>query len=271
MSSQTLDEEFAAINSIYPSCFMSLDNNAKIYILKLPRKPYSIILKFSETYPFEKPCIMQSKNIEKSIIEKVIAKIPSGNGCIFELINFLEDLDLVQKNFNDANNSKANMETSNALSTSFEKNEKKIIFQNIMPWVVSEVLTLKKSKFIGRMLEIKSLDMIYRALESLQYEKSLENATHNIWAYRLIKENGEIISDNDDDGEKGAGLNLSYLLLSMDVKNVLLVVSRWYGGINLGPDRFKLINSCAKAALFLGNAIENFKIKKNKNFRKVKH
>lgn len=35
----------------------------------------------------------------------------------------------------------------------------------------------------------------------------------------------------------------------LDVRNVLVVVSRWYGGILLGPDRFKHINNCARNLL----------------------
>ncbi|TRY91914.1 hypothetical protein DNTS_029632 [Danionella cerebrum] len=35
----------------------------------------------------------------------------------------------------------------------------------------------------------------------------------------------------------------------LDVSNVLVVVSRWYGGILLGPDRFKHINNCARNIL----------------------
>ena len=30
---------------------------------------------------------------------------------------------------------------------------------------------------------------------------------------------------------------------------MLVVVSRWYGGIQLGPDRFKHINNCARNVL----------------------
>ena len=33
------------------------------------------------------------------------------------------------------------------------------------------------------------------------------------------------------------------------MRNVLVVVSRWYGGILLGPDRFKHINNCARNIL----------------------
>ncbi|OWK59722.1 Histamine H3 receptor [Lonchura striata] len=35
----------------------------------------------------------------------------------------------------------------------------------------------------------------------------------------------------------------------LNVHNVLVVVSRWYGGILLGPDRFKHINNCARNVL----------------------
>jgi len=35
----------------------------------------------------------------------------------------------------------------------------------------------------------------------------------------------------------------------MDARNVLVVVTRWYGGIHLGPDRFKHINNCTRNLL----------------------
>uniref|UniRef100_A0A4W3HCI0 Impact RWD domain protein n=1 Tax=Callorhinchus milii TaxID=7868 RepID=A0A4W3HCI0_CALMI len=35
----------------------------------------------------------------------------------------------------------------------------------------------------------------------------------------------------------------------LDVRNVMVVVSRWYGGILLGPDRFKHINNSARNIL----------------------
>lgn len=35
----------------------------------------------------------------------------------------------------------------------------------------------------------------------------------------------------------------------LNVRNVLVVVSRWYGGVLLGPDRFKHINNCARSIL----------------------
>lgn len=35
----------------------------------------------------------------------------------------------------------------------------------------------------------------------------------------------------------------------MDVWNVMVVVSRWFGGSHIGPDRFKHINSAAREAI----------------------
>ena len=45
----------------------------------------------------------------------------------------------------------------------------------------------------------------------------------------------------------------------MDVKNAIVVVSRWYGGIHLGPDRFRHINNAARQVLSAANFIPNQK------------
>jgi len=62
--------------------------------------------------------------------------------------------------------------------------------------------------------------------------------------------------DNDDDGETAAGSRMAHLLELVDVWNVLVVVSRWYGGIKLGPDRFRIINQVAREALVLGGFVD---------------
>ena len=55
--------------------------------------------------------------------------------------------------------------------------------------------------------------------------------------------------DYDDDGEDAAGGRLLHLLQILDVKNAVVVVSRWYGGIKLGPARFTHINNAARLLL----------------------
>lgn len=56
--------------------------------------------------------------------------------------------------------------------------------------------------------------------------------------------------DNDDDGEDGAGSRLAHLLqMRHEDDGVVVVVSRWFGGIHLGPKRFAHITSTAQALL----------------------
>jgi putative IMPACT (imprinted ancient) family translation regulator len=55
--------------------------------------------------------------------------------------------------------------------------------------------------------------------------------------------------DNDDDGEDAAGGRLAMLLDMRDEDAVLVVVSRWYGGILLGPKRFAVIANVARELL----------------------
>ncbi|XP_074843377.1 protein IMPACT isoform X3 [Carettochelys insculpta] len=61
----------------------------------------------------------------------------------------------------------------------------------------------------------------------------------------------------------------------LNVRNVLVVVSRWYGGILLGPDRFKHINNCARSILveynYTNSAEESSKqLGKNRKVKKDK-
>ena len=59
---------------------------------------------------------------------------------------------------------------------------------------------------------------------------------------------GKIIvkHDNDDDGEHGAGSSLAHLIEMRKEDGVLVLVSRWYGGIHLGPKRFAHIVNVAR-------------------------
>lgn len=46
------------------------------------------------------------------------------------------------------------------------------------------------------------------------------------------------------------------LVQMMDAWNVVVVVSRYFGGIHLGPDRFKHINSVARDVITKGGFIQ---------------
>lgn len=45
-------------------------------------------------------------------------------------------------------------------------------------------------------------------------------------------------------------------MFAQEVNDVLVIVSRYWGGIHLGPDRFKHINQAARNALDLGGFLD---------------
>lgn len=63
--------------------------------------------------------------------------------------------------------------------------------------------------------------------------------------------------DYDDDGEDAAGGRLLHLLQILDVKDLVVIVTRWYGGVHLGPARFTHINNAARTLLDRCGYIQN--------------
>lgn len=67
---------------------------------------------------------------------------------------------------------------------------------------------------------------------------------------RTLAPTTKILCDtgHDDDGEQWAGKRLENAMVEMDVQGAICV-ARWYGGVLLGPVRFKHIEDVAKAAV----------------------
>ncbi|NWI63059.1 IMPCT protein, partial [Todus mexicanus] len=111
-------------------------------------------------------------------------------------------------------------------------------------------ITDRRSTFQAHLAPVVTPRQVKRVLEKLYENKKIASATHNIYAYRIYCEDKQtFLQDCEDDGETAAGGRLLHLMQILNVRNVLVVVSRWYGGILLGPDRFKHINNCARSVL----------------------
>ncbi|KAF0973068.1 hypothetical protein FDP41_008732 [Naegleria fowleri] len=117
-----------------------------------------------------------------------------------------------------------------------------------IPIIHGEPFTEKKSKFIGHVATVHSLQQVTAMLEQLKEDDKIANATHNIYAYR-IRQGDQILENRDDDGETGAADQILYLMQISNAENVCCVVTRWYGGIKLGNDRLRIITGVAKKVL----------------------
>ncbi|XP_008405640.1 protein IMPACT isoform X2 [Poecilia reticulata] len=122
--------------------------------------------------------------------------------------------------------------------------------EEIPPIKHGSPITDRRSTFQPHLAPVVTPRQVKMVLEKLYENKKIASATHNIYAYRIYCEDKHsFLQDCEDDGETAAGGRLLHLLQILDVRDVMVVVSRWYGGILLGPDRFKHINNCARNIL----------------------
>lgn len=81
-------------------------------------------------------------------------------------------------------------------------------------------------------------------LRALRQKKKYARATHNTWA--VLLPDGPL---KNDDGEGGAAQVILQMLERADLRGHVVVVTRWYGGKNLGGDRFRHVATCVRAYL----------------------
>ncbi len=82
-------------------------------------------------------------------------------------------------------------------------------------------------------------------IKVLKKKSKYAKATHNTWAV-ILSDGGPI---KNDDGESGAGAVILKMLEREGLQDVVVVVTRWYGGVHLGGDRFAHVVSCTRAFL----------------------
>ena len=111
------------------------------------------------------------------------------------------------------------------------QSEKDFYFTIETPFRAPE-LKVKGSRFIADIFPIDSKKEIDEYLASVR--KEFYDATHHCYAFRLGI-NGENIRAADDGEPAGtAGKPILLALSSKELTNALLVVTRYYGGMNLG-------------------------------------
>ncbi|WP_319370237.1 YigZ family protein [uncultured Ilyobacter sp.] len=103
----------------------------------------------------------------------------------------------------------------------------------------------KKSKFIGYIKPVSSKEEAENFIQAIKRKHS--DATHNCSAYK-VTENGQEYYKVDDDGEPGgtAGKPIGEIMNLLDVNNLVVVVTRYFGGVKLGAGG--LVRNYAKAA-----------------------
>lgn len=105
-------------------------------------------------------------------------------------------------------------------------------FKTIRNNEVSEIEE-KRSKFIASIFYVETIDEVENAIK--QVKKKYHDAKHNCYAY-IINEKGNILKRFSDDGEPSgtAGSPILNTIEKNNLYNVLIIVTRYFGGILLG-------------------------------------
>lgn len=105
-------------------------------------------------------------------------------------------------------------------------------FQTIDQNVQTEI-TQKKSKFIANLFPVESVEEAEELIK--QVKKKYHDARHNCSAYRIRQQDKTIEKANDDGEPSGtAGSPMLNILQKSNLENILVVVTRYFGGILLG-------------------------------------
>lgn len=279
--SEDLHNEIEAINSIYGDESLVSTNNQDVYILHLPKQSTSLRLRFPPEYPAEPPTVLGTESSgentrkgEGAYIVEVFRNVLGslfrpGEVCLFDVIEEVntrfESADEVAVENEEYGGSRSEQQPETLMIVEESKKQTEVIEP---PWTLSDVVIELKSVFVARCAPVSSPDQANEYLHHLlDSDKKVRSATHNITAWRITGKKGVVFQDCDDDGETAAGGRVLHLMQLMDVWNVMVVVTRWYGGHQLGPKRFSIINTAARDALVKGGFVKE----ETSTKKRVKH
>ncbi|KAK2882504.1 hypothetical protein FQN49_000270 [Arthroderma sp. PD_2] len=287
IQNEDLAEEIDAVNAIYDPSTITLTASSRqadfsiqyTIILTIPNhENLSFLLGFDAEYPSTPPRVLgpastgsrgEGKKWADILTESARRVWTEGSVCLYDLIVDAEERFDEAKSTakeNGENDTIGPKDTSTVTADDGEKGiPQSLGLSEPPPWVISDPAIEKKSIFVARAATVQSKEQAEQYLDHLlATEKKVASATHNITAWRIRQRQqtpndqqqqpgrDTIVQDFDDDGETAAGGRLLHLMQLMDVWDVVVVVTRWYGGVKLGPDRFRIINAAARDALVKG-------------------
>lgn len=119
----------------------------------------------------------------------------------------------------------------------------------------TDEITIEKSTFIGYAKPIKTEEEAVEFINEIK--KKHKDARHNVWAYTVGKSMN--IQRYSDDGEPQgtAGIPTLEVIKKEDLRDVVVVVTRYFGGIKLGAGGLvRAYTKGAKIGLEAGKIIE---------------
>lgn len=110
----------------------------------------------------------------------------------------------------------------------------------------SNVIVDRGSKYTVSWGRVTSKDDMKQWLKKNLSDKYFKKATHNTYAYRIQTPEWAILEWKNDDWETGAWQCILGQLQRHNIINGVVVVTRYFGGVQLHADRFKHVVDATK-------------------------
>ncbi|XP_059163559.1 protein IMPACT-like [Physella acuta] len=269
-------DEIEALTAIYGNEWCVLDEASRQYCVQIsdrtdsPRWVLNLQVHLPENYPLESPPEYQinafwlrgaeRKNLENRLSQIYCENI--GESVIFLWVEGVREFLQEKSDLDSSPAGRPTIQTTEEEDPDFDprivgdldfldSSASGIdITEDHCPDIIhGTTLTDRKSTFQGHLAKVTSKAQVSLVINRLLQNRKIANATHNMFAYRIADGSGLVYQGCDDDGETQAGSRMLHLLQIVKAENVFVMVSRWYGGIHLGPDRFKHINNCCRQVL----------------------
>ena len=114
----------------------------------------------------------------------------------------------------------------------------------------------KRSKFLAFSHHVETLDEVKQIVAS--YRKKYYDARHVCYAYMLGAERTEFRANDDGEPSSTAGKPILGQINSNDLTDILIIVVRYYGGVNLGTGGL-IVAYKAAAALAIEDSVQEIR------------
>lgn len=115
----------------------------------------------------------------------------------------------------------------------------------------------KRSKFLAFSHHVETLDEVKEIVAA--YRKKYYDARHVCYAYMLGAERTEFRANDDGEPSSTAGKPILGQINSHDLTDILIIVVRYYGGVNLGTGGL-IVAYKAAAALAIEDSIQETRL-----------
>jgi hypothetical protein len=259
MDPSDVADEIEVICGAYDGC-VELTSSLELMVT-LPHRFLMRVVLPAHGYPYDTHCalpviaIVDAKNavlsslLERSLVPRFEREVVRGAPMLMPLIQMaIEEADTIAE---DAELERLSKVNAVLREEALLEAEAEVRFASGIDILAGTPIVDRKSKFLAHVAKVSSVAEVEDVVRELRSHRAIACAAHPaIYAYRFADpRSGVLHQDADDDGETGASKKMLFLLDQLNVRGYVVVVTRWFGGILLGPDRFKHIMGVVKSTL----------------------